>query len=50
MNTKKKLKNAVVCHGVPDDKPLKDGDILNIDVCFELNILELCDKLSMKCA
>ncbi|QIT36445.1 metallopeptidase M24 family protein [Wolbachia endosymbiont of Brugia pahangi] len=24
-------KNAVVCHGIPDDKPLKDGDILNID-------------------
>lgn len=24
--------NAVVCHGIPDDKPLKDGDILNIDV------------------
>ena len=24
--------NHVVCHGVPDDKPLRDGDILNIDV------------------
>lgn len=30
-------KNAVVCHGVPDDKPLKDGDILNIDVTVILN-------------
>ena len=24
--------NHVVCHGMPDDKPLRDGDILNIDV------------------
>jgi methionyl aminopeptidase len=24
--------NRVVCHGIPDDKPIKDGDILNIDV------------------
>ena len=24
--------NHVVCHGVPDEKPLRDGDILNIDV------------------
>ncbi len=24
--------NHVVCHGLPDRKPLKDGDILNIDV------------------
>jgi len=24
--------NAVVCHGIPSDKPLKDGDIVNIDV------------------
>ncbi len=23
--------NHVVCHGIPDDKPLRDGDILNID-------------------
>lgn len=30
-------KNAVVCHGVPDDKPLKDEDILNIDVTVILN-------------
>lgn len=25
-------KNNVVCHGIPDDIPLKNGDILNIDV------------------
>jgi methionyl aminopeptidase len=24
--------NEVVCHGIPDNKPLKKGDILNIDV------------------
>ena len=24
--------NDVVCHGIPDDRPLKDGDIVNIDV------------------
>ena len=24
--------NHVVCHGIPNEKPLKDGDIINIDV------------------
>jgi methionyl aminopeptidase len=24
--------NNVVCHGIPNDKPLKDGDIVNVDV------------------
>ena len=24
--------NDVVCHGVPDDVPLRDGDIINVDV------------------
>ncbi len=24
--------NHVVCHGIPNDKPLRDGDILNVDV------------------
>lgn len=24
--------NEVICHGIPNDEPLKDGDILNIDV------------------
>jgi methionyl aminopeptidase len=24
--------NHVVCHGMPDDRPLKEGDILNIDI------------------
>jgi methionyl aminopeptidase len=24
--------NEVICHGIPDDRPLRDGDIVNIDV------------------
>ncbi len=24
--------NGVICHGVPDDRPLQEGDIVNIDV------------------
>src|SRR6476620_10844082 len=28
--------NHVVCHGIPGDKPLKDGDIGNIDVTLTL--------------
>lgn len=24
--------NHVVCHGIPNDKPLKDGDIINVDI------------------
>lgn len=24
--------NQVVCHGMPNDKPLKDGDVVNVDV------------------
>ncbi|MFN7726125.1 MAG: type I methionyl aminopeptidase [Rubrivivax sp.] len=24
--------NEVVCHGIPDDRPMKSGDIINIDV------------------
>lgn len=26
--------NHVVCHGIPNNKPLKDGDIVNIDVTY----------------
>lgn len=29
--------NEVICHGIPDNVPLKDGDILNIDVSCILN-------------
>ena len=24
--------NEVICHGIPDERPLEDGDILNIDI------------------
>jgi methionyl aminopeptidase len=26
--------NHVICHGIPNDKPLKDGDIINVDVTY----------------
>jgi len=26
--------NHVVCHGIPNDKPLREGDILNVDVTY----------------
>lgn len=29
--------NEVICHGIPDDRPLQRGDILNIDVSCILN-------------
>ncbi len=29
--------NHVVCHGIPNDKPLRDGDILNIDITLILD-------------
>src|ERR1700712_606603 len=29
--------NHVVCHGIPNDKPLKAGDIVNIDVTMILD-------------
>jgi len=29
--------NQVVCHGMPSDKPLKKGDIINVDVTVEKN-------------
>jgi methionyl aminopeptidase len=29
--------NHVVCHGIPDRKPLRDGDIVNIDVTLLLD-------------
>jgi methionyl aminopeptidase len=29
--------NHVVCHGIPNDKPLKEGDIVNVDVTFILD-------------
>jgi methionyl aminopeptidase len=29
--------NHVVCHGIPNDKPLREGDIVNVDVTFVLD-------------
>lgn len=29
--------NHVVCHGIPDDKRLREGDIVNVDVTYILN-------------
>jgi methionyl aminopeptidase len=29
--------NEVICHGIPDDKPLVEGDIVNIDITCILN-------------
>lgn len=29
--------NHVVCHGIPNDKPLREGDIVNIDVTYFLD-------------
>ncbi len=29
--------NEVICHGIPDDRPLEDGDIVNVDATIFLN-------------
>jgi methionyl aminopeptidase len=29
--------NHVVCHGIPNDKPLREGDVVNIDVTYILD-------------
>lgn len=29
--------NEVICHGIPDDTPLRDGDIVNVDVTAYLD-------------
>ena len=29
--------NEVICHGIPDDRPLQDGDIVNLDVTAYLD-------------
>ena len=29
--------NEVICHGIPDDRPLRDGDIINLDVTIFLD-------------
>ncbi|MBV1703929.1 MAG: type I methionyl aminopeptidase [Hyphomicrobiales bacterium] len=29
--------NHVVCHGMPDDRPLREGDVVNVDLTFVLD-------------
>jgi methionyl aminopeptidase len=29
--------NNIIAHGIPDDRPLQDGDIINVDVTVYLN-------------
>ena len=36
--------NHCICHGVPDDRPLKDGDIINIEVDAYLLSVDLSDE------
>lgn len=41
--------NEVVCHGIPDNRPLQDGDIVNVDVSVYLEcITSLVDFDSKK--
>ena len=29
--------NQAVCHGIPNDKPLKNGDIMNVDITLTVS-------------
>lgn len=29
--------NEIICHGIPDDRPLQDGDIVNVDITVYLD-------------
>lgn len=40
--------NEVICHGIPNDEPLKRGDILNIDVsCIVDGVYGDCSRMVM---
>lgn len=43
--------NEVVCHGIPDSRPLQDGDIINIDVTVYLDVRQdlACPHLPSSC-
>ena len=28
--------NEVICHGIPDQRPLKEGDIVNLERCTQV--------------
>lgn len=34
--------NEVICHGIPDQRPLQEGDIINIGVSFFSFLHSLC--------
>lgn len=41
--------NNVVCHGIPDDRPLADGDIINIDITVSIDLIaEICSLYAHK--
>ena len=37
--------NEVVCHGIPNHKKLRDGDIINIDIPARSMVLEVADSV-----
>lgn len=39
--------NECVCHGIPDSRPLQDGDVVNIDVTVYLNVSAAVHPLPM---
>ena len=45
--------NECVCHGIPDSRPLQDGDIVNIDVTVYLDVRLFvppsCQLLALRC-
>lgn len=32
--------NNVACHGIPDNRPLQEGDILNVDITVSLSFMK----------
>ncbi|OEL12685.1 Methionine aminopeptidase 1D, chloroplastic/mitochondrial [Dichanthelium oligosanthes] len=41
--------NECICHGIPDSRPLEDGDIINIDVTVYLNVSHSKLIYQLKC-
>lgn len=39
--------NNVACHGIPDDRPLMNGDIVNVDITVSLNLFSYFIRQSM---
>ena len=40
--------NHVICHGIPSDKVLKNGDIMNIDVTVIFSNISFSNKINSK--